>query len=206
MADPLAFVYRWLADHVADITGPKGEPGIPGRDGRDGAQGPKGDPGPQGLRGPKGDKGEKGDTGDRGPQGIPGERGERGPAGPPAVGGGVWHAGGGGGGGGSALTVKDEGVSLDTAVTSIDFTGDGVTATVVGHAVTVAVPGADLSGYQPLDSDLTAIAALSTTTFGRALLALADPSDGTKYLDGTGAFSVPTGGLTHPQVLARGLL
>lgn len=30
------------------------------------------------------------------------------------------------------------------------------------------------SKYQPLDSDLTAIAALSTTTFGRALLALAD--------------------------------
>lgn len=30
------------------------------------------------------------------------------------------------------------------------------------------------SGFQPLDSDLTAIAALSTTTFGRALLALAD--------------------------------
>jgi hypothetical protein len=32
----------------------------------------------------------------------------------------------------------------------------------------------DLSGYQPLDSDLTAIAALTTTSYGRALLALAD--------------------------------
>lgn len=32
----------------------------------------------------------------------------------------------------------------------------------------------DATAYQPLDSDLTAIAALSTTTFGRALLALAD--------------------------------
>lgn len=32
------------------------------------------------------------------------------------------------------------------------------------------------SGFQPLDSDLTAIAALSTTSFGRALLALADAS------------------------------
>jgi len=30
------------------------------------------------------------------------------------------------------------------------------------------------AGYQPLDSDLTAIAALSTTSFGRALLTLAD--------------------------------
>lgn len=44
------------------------------------------------------------------------------------------------GGGGSALTVKDEGVTLDNAVTSFDFVGAGVTATNVGHAVTVTVP------------------------------------------------------------------
>lgn len=41
---------------------------------------------------------------------------------------------------GSALTVKDEGVALDTAVTSIDFVGAGVTATNVGHAITVTIP------------------------------------------------------------------
>lgn len=34
------------------------------------------------------------------------------------------------------------------------------------------------SGYQPLDSDLTAIAALTTTAYGRALLALADAAAG----------------------------
>lgn len=38
------------------------------------------------------------------------------------------------------------------------------------YATTAAVA----AGYQPLDSDLTAIAALTTTSFGRALLALAD--------------------------------
>lgn len=38
------------------------------------------------------------------------------------------------------------------------------------YATTAAVA----AGYQPLDSDLTAIAALSTTSFGRAFLALAD--------------------------------
>jgi hypothetical protein len=47
--------------------------------------------------------------------------------------------GGGSGGGGSALIIKDEGVVLDSAVTSVDFTGAGVIATNVGHAVTVAV-------------------------------------------------------------------
>lgn len=41
--------------------------------------------------------------------------------------------------GGSALTVKDEGVVLDSAVTSINFVGTPITATNVGHAVTVTV-------------------------------------------------------------------
>lgn len=50
------------------------------------------------------------------------------------------------GGGGSALTVKDEGSNLDTAVTSIDFTGAGVTASNVSHAVTVNIPGGGGSG------------------------------------------------------------
>ena len=44
-----------------------------------------------------------------------------------------------------------------------------------GEAVADYYTAAEVdSGFQPLDSDLTAIAALSTTSFGRALLALAD--------------------------------
>jgi hypothetical protein len=74
------------------------------------------------LRGPQG---EQGIEGPQGPKGI------RGPQG----------GGGGGSGSGSALTVKDEGVSLDAAVTSIDFAGAGVTATNVGHAITVDITG-----------------------------------------------------------------
>jgi acid phosphatase family membrane protein YuiD len=59
----------------------------------------------------------------------------------------------------------------------------------------------DLAAKQPLDSDLTAIAALSTTSFGRALLALADAAAlrtagglGTAAVadTGTGAANVPT--------------
>lgn len=45
----------------------------------------------------------------------------------------------------------------------LDFTGTMTTA---------------LAGKQPLDSDLTAIAALATTSFGRALLTLADAAAG----------------------------
>jgi hypothetical protein len=44
-------------------------------------------------------------------------------------------------GGGSALTVKDEGTTLSSAVTSIDFVGAGVVATNTGGAVTVTVAG-----------------------------------------------------------------
>lgn len=44
-------------------------------------------------------------------------------------------------GGGSALTIKDEGTTLSTAVTSIDFVGAGVVATNTGGAVTITVAG-----------------------------------------------------------------
>lgn len=53
---------------------------------------------------------------------------------------------------------------------------------------------ADLSDtYQPLDSDLTAIAALTTTTFGRAFLALADAAAGRTAL-GLGTAAVAATG------------
>jgi len=43
--------------------------------------------------------------------------------------------------GGSPVTIKDKGSTLTTGVTSIDFVGDGVTATNIGDAVTVTIPG-----------------------------------------------------------------
>ena len=45
-----------------------------------------------------------------------------------------------GSGGGSALEVQDEGVTLTSGVTLLDFVGGGVTATAVGNAVTVTIP------------------------------------------------------------------
>lgn len=47
--------------------------------------------------------------------------------------------------------------------------------TLSGYGITDAITAAAVAAaYQPLDSDLTSIAALTTTTFGRDLLALAD--------------------------------
>jgi hypothetical protein len=45
------------------------------------------------------------------------------------------------GAGGGPVQILDEGVSLTAAVSSIDFVGAGVTATNVGSAVTVTIPG-----------------------------------------------------------------
>ena len=49
----------------------------------------------------------------------------------------AWAAGG----GGSALAIKDEGTTLTSAASSIDFVGAGVTATAVGSAITVTISG-----------------------------------------------------------------
>lgn len=53
-------------------------------------------------------------------------------------------------------------------------TGKSITANELATAINTLLSLA--TTYQPLDSDLTAIAALSTTSFGRAFLALADAS------------------------------
>src|SRR5262245_1620891 len=61
---------------------------------------------------------------------------------------------GGGGGGGSAITAKDEGTTLTTALTSLDFVGSGVTATSSAGAVTVTIPGGTGTPTGPASGDL----------------------------------------------------
>lgn len=61
----------------------------------------------------------------------------------------------------AAITIKDEGSTLTSAPTSIDFTGLGVTATAVGAAVTVNVPAAGGGGTSA--NTATLAVTLSTT-------------------------------------------
>ena len=83
-----------------------------------------------------------------------------------------------GGGGGvtdaTYVTLSTNGTLTDERVLTA---GTGITITDAGAGSTVTV-GVTANTYQPLDSDLTAIAALSTTSFGRALLELADAAAG----------------------------
>lgn len=86
-------------------------------------------------------------------------------------------------GGGSAITVQDEGTTLTTALTSLNFTGSGVTATNTGGAVTVNVPGGGGSStltinnktaaYTVVSGDLGKIINCTTGTFTVSLTSAA---------------------------------
>ena len=181
------------------ITGPTGEQGptgaastVPGPTGPQGLSitgptGSQGPTGPQGLSitGPTGSQGPTGPQGlsITGPTGSQGPTGAQGPTGPA-------------GGGGSAITVKDEGTTLTTNVTSFDFVGTGVTATAVGDAVTVNVSagvgptgptgaGGALGYWGSFYSDTTQTIASTTTAYAITLNNTDPNSSGVSIVSGS---------------------
>lgn len=92
------------------------------------------------------------------------------------------------GGGGSAISVSDEGNLLTANVTSFDFTGAGVTASVVGNAVTVNIPGGGGSGTVT-SVGLAAPPAFSVSgspVTGSGTLTFTGAGTAFQYIDGTG--------------------
>ena len=67
-------------------------------------------------------------------------------------------------GSGAAITAKDEGSNLTTAMTSIDFVGAGVTATNTGGDVTVNISGGGYNAENARDDIGTALVAGSNIT------------------------------------------
>jgi hypothetical protein len=59
----------------------------------------------------------------------------------------VVELGGAGGGGGSTIIVKDEGSTLSTDATTLDFVGAGVTASGTGATKTITIPGGGSSPF-----------------------------------------------------------
>lgn len=72
---------------------------------------------------------------------------------------------GGGGGSGTLTTVKDEGTNLSAAVTSLDFVGAGVTATNVGTAVTVTIPGASTPAEVLIAETVVGVGGVASVSF-----------------------------------------
>jgi hypothetical protein len=88
-------------------------------------------------------------------------------------------------------TVLSSTLALKAALASPTFTGTPAapTAAVSTDTTQLATTAFCAAGFQPLDSDLTAIAALSTTAYGRSLLAAADAPAAQKLIN------VPRGAL-----------
>lgn len=91
-----------------------------------------------------------------------------------------------GGGGGGSITVKDEGTTLTSAASTVNFVGSGVTATNVGSTVTVTIPSGGSAG--PLN-DLTDVVITSAST-GQVL-----KYDGTNWINSTDSMGTTISGI-----------
>jgi hypothetical protein len=152
-------------------TGPQGPQGIQGVVGDIGPTGPTGTAGANGPTGPTGSTGATGLLGPTGPTGPQGIQGLSGPTGPTGADSTVVGPTGptGPAGTSSNVAVLDEGSTLTSAASSLNFVGTGVTATAVGSAVTVTIPG---GGSSTITNDTTTATSLyplfSSATSGTA--------------------------------------
>lgn len=101
----------------------------------------------------------------------------------------------------SAITVKDEGITLTTAATQFDFVGPGVTATNVGSVVTVTVSGGGdmvLAGVQTVSgvktfNNATLKVNNGTNTFAHTIASAATASRTITLPDVTGTLATLAG-------------
>lgn len=85
---------------------------------------------------------------------------------------------------GSAAKTKLDGIASNATANSSDATLlNRANHTGTQLSSTISDLNTVLAGYQPVDSDLTALAALGTTSYGRSLLALADAAAGRTALE-----------------------
>lgn len=101
---------------------------------------------------------------------------------------------------GITLTYNDGAGTLTIAAAS---SFDGSFAALTGKPTTLS--GYGITDAQPLDSDLTAIAALTTTTFGRSLLTQADAA-ATRSTIGLGTLATQNGTISNYLLLAGGTM
>lgn len=112
-----------------------------------------------------------------------------------------------GGGGGSTLTVQDEGSSLSTAATTLNFVGSGVTASGTGATKTITISGGGSVDLSAVDQDIIPDAN-NTRSLGSASKRFSDLflsgqtinlGGATLSSDGTGSISISAAGVTLPE-------
>jgi hypothetical protein len=153
--------------------GPQGDPGAAGATGSPGPKGDQGDVGPQGDEGPQGPPGDTGAQGPPGTPGIQGPQGDEGPQGPPGVVSASAPLSFNSGTGALSIdlsayaTLASPALTGDptapTPVTGDDSDSIATTAYVQANLGSYLTSSAAAAAYQPLDGDLTAIAALTGT-------------------------------------------
>ena len=116
-----------------------------------------------------------------------------------------------GGGGGSTLTVQDEGSSLSTAATTLNFVGSGVTASGTGATKTITISGGGSVDLSAVDQDIIPDAN-NTRSLGSASKRFSDLflsgqtinlGGATLSSDGTGSISISAAGVTYQKILKQ---
>src|SRR5262245_26566908 len=189
-------------DHShSGIVGPTGPTGAAGGTGATGPTGAVSSvPGPTGPQGGVGATGPTGAQGVAGPTGPTGSQGVAGPTGPTGAASSV--TGPTGPAGTAGITVQEEDVTTATGVTTLDFDGsDFNTTSEAGNEVRIGLAygtgagtpaeGNHTHSYQPLDSDLTELAAIAAV---QGDLIYHDASGYTRLAAGTAGQSLQTGG------------
>lgn len=98
---------------------------------------------------------------------------------------------------GRPVKIKDEGLTLSSNVSSIDFVGEGISGSVVGSEVEEEVPGADLSPIDLLNQfNTTYSTCYSEITYTGEL-----PTTITYYEDNTKALTLYTKTITYTSGL-----
>lgn len=98
-----------------------------------------------------------------------------------------------GGSTGSPLTVEDEGVEIDTDVTTMDFTGSGVTVTDTGTgSVEVNIPGGGGGSIRVEDEGSTVVAAATGLNFAGSGVVVTDAGSNEALVTIAGGSGDPT--------------
>lgn len=110
---------------------------------------------------------------------------------------------------GSAITVQEEGASLTTSATTLNFVGAGVTATGVGATKTITIPGAGAANTSLTAAGLETARSAGTLSaftlyaasdtgalYWASTTSTLDPVGGTVYLEENATESVATAALT----------